>query len=310
MAFLGELRTIWEHEEIATVGDAFGGVRGPDHKNYSMPKIRDWIFSQAPYSGAGQERERSLWDLSQHCPPDLTRGVVGSLVRFSFLIELTNLKVGSTKMKMRWIPGLILMLQERCFEPIRGRFEQGNEPRAASFEDCAATRARACRLLVDAAQREPNIWGLIKALNQIRRVPYEFPLTYAMPTAGPVHRATNVALAQLGDLRWLIRARLLLRNCEGDYKRATRRIENTKVEVKVYKTDRALTGKDKTNRAKRWEVLAGDVQHATLEECWSVEKKLIYDLVCLLCCPGRCGEKRPMGSQEKRLKRGHLSRKP
>jgi hypothetical protein len=54
-----------------------------------------------------------------------------------------------------------------------------------------------------------------------------------------------------------------------------RQISAKKFEVKVYKTDRALTGKDKSNRAKRWEVLAGDFQHATLEECWSAERKLI-----------------------------------
>ena len=52
-----------------------------------------------------------------------------------------------------------------------------------------------------------------------------------------------------------------------------------KLQVKVFKTDRSLTGKDKTNRRKRWEVLPDDFQHATLEQCWSAERQLTADLV-------------------------------
>ena len=96
----------------------------------------------------------------------------------------------------------------------------------------------------------------------------------------PVHVASNVAWAMNDDVRWLLAARGLLRVAKGNDAAAIRTIEKTKLEVKVFKTDRALTGKDKTNRAKRWEVLAGDFQHASLEQCWSAERKLTHDLVC------------------------------
>ena len=62
--------------------------------------------------------------------------IIASLVRFSFLIELTNLSVGSTKMKTRWLPGKIKMPQPDSFEPIDGTFEPGNDPRSATFEEC------------------------------------------------------------------------------------------------------------------------------------------------------------------------------
>ena len=77
----------------------------------------------------------------------------------------------------------------------------------------------------------------------------------------------------------------ILSNASGKTGTAIRKIEKSKLEVKLYKTDRALTGKDKTNRAKRWEVLAGDFQHAPLEECWSAERKLTTDLVNFQCFP-------------------------
>jgi hypothetical protein len=64
-----------------------------------------------------------------------------------------------------------------------------------------------------------------------------------------------------------------------EYRQALREITKKKFEVKVFKTDRSLTSKDKTNRAKRWEVLPDDFQHATIEQCWSAERQLTADLV-------------------------------
>ena len=123
----------------------------------------------------------------------------------------------------------------------------------------------------------PNTLAL---LNSLRRVPYEFPLSYAQPNLEPVHQASNVTWSFTDDLRWLLSARHLLRVAETPIDHALRQIEKKKFEVKVFKTDRALTGKDKTNRAKRWEVLFDDFQHATIEQCWSAERKLTADLAC------------------------------
>ncbi|MEQ8207539.1 MAG: hypothetical protein RIA65_15305 [Woeseia sp.] len=81
------------------------------------------------------------------------------------------------------------------------------------------------------------------------------------------------------DLAWLGRARIILNDVDSEEQESLREIIRKKLEVKVYKTDRALTGKDKTNRAKRWEVLCGDFQHSTLPQCWSVESELTRALL-------------------------------
>jgi hypothetical protein len=111
------------------------------------------------------------------------------------------------------------------------------------------------------------------------RVPYEYLVGYLDPSRIPVHVESNITWIENADIDWLVRARAILGSYSGTYSAAIKGIEAKKLEVKVYKTDRALTGKDKTNRAKRWEVLYGDFQFATLQNCWSVERKLTEELI-------------------------------
>ncbi len=279
MAFIDDLRTTLETEERETAGGAFGGSGRAVRKSYSVPRIRDWILAQAPFAGA-TEIERGIANLHGRLPKKHFKVFVASLIRFSFLIELTNLKVGSTKMKTRWLPGRILMPQPDSFEPIQGVFEPGNDPRSSTFDACLSIFTRSCRILTEQACNDDSLPDTLASLNSLRRVPYEFPLSYGDPSCNPVHESPNVTWALTDDLRWLLSARQLLRDAETPIAAALRQIEKKKLEVKVFKTDRALTGKDKTNRAKRWEVLVDDFQHATLEQCWSAERKLTADLVC------------------------------
>ena len=278
MPFIEELRQFLETEEEQTVGKAFGGRHEAARGIFSIPTIRDWILGQ-DFRHGQSEAEQALSRASQLFPAVTFKIIVADLIRFSFLIELTNLKVGSTKMKTRWLPGLIQMPQEGSFEPINGSFEPGNDPRAASFDDCIGIFTYICNELCDQAQNDATIPSFIKSLNDSRRIPYEFPFTYSDPNIEPVHNANNIEFCIPDDLKWLLKARIILDNTQGEHAKALKAIKKAKIEVKVYKTDRALTGKDKTNRAKRWEVLAGDFQHATLPQCWSVEKKLTSDLV-------------------------------
>ena len=205
--------------------------------------------------------------------------IIASLVRFSFLIELTNLKVGSTKMKTRWLPGKIKMPQPGSFEPIDGMFEPGNDPRAATFDECAQVFARACNIVCSHVDQDYSFGAVLRDLRANNRVPYEFPLGYLNHNLTPIHTSSNLKWIVNEDLKWLLNARRILKSATGYNKRAIRAIEKSKIEVKLFKTDRALTGKDKTNRAKRWEVLAGDFQHSSMEECWSAERKLTTGLV-------------------------------
>lgn len=279
MAFLDELRELLEAEETLSAGKVFGGTTKATKTSYSVATVRDRILQEAPFEGASPfenalARARGLVSARQ------LSLIVASLLRFSFLIELTNLDVTSTKMKTRWLPGKIKMPQPGSFTPIEGTFEPGNDPRAASFEECVGIFAAACALVCDRIQAKPDLAAFLESLSDVRHVAYEFPVSYQNPNAEPLHTVGNVAWSLTNDLEWLTRGRKLLKDAPTALRPALRELEKKKLEVKVFKTDRALTGKDKTNRAKRWEVLAGDFQHATLEECWSAERKLIADVVC------------------------------
>ena len=276
MPFADALRAVLETQERKSVGISFGGHGGK--RSFSVPAVRDAIVSEAPYWGNSTSESR-LRLLQEVLSPRLFRGVIASLVRFSFLIELTDLKVGSTKMKTRWMPGFILMSQLGSFEPVQGSFEPGNDQRAATFEDCLAVFDEGCRLIYEHLRSDPAVPLLVEAIGTWNRPPYEFLLGYQNAQADPVHRVWNIQWIGNDDIRWLVQARSILGSVATPDREAIQKIESKKLEVKAYKTDRALTGKDKTNRAKRWEVLSGDFQHATLPECWSVERKLTHDLI-------------------------------
>lgn len=284
MALTDDIRIHVETEEHQTVGNSFGGTEGRHHNSYSVVSIRRMILDRAPFMGSSRT-EQVLRQLYTLLPRNLFSQILACLLRFSFLIELTNLRVGSTKMKTRWIPGLILMPQEDSFEPVRGSFEPGNDPRAASFDNCLNVFTEAASIVHDHLREDPNLAQFLLDAASVRRVPYEFPLTYADPSIDTVHVLSNIRWALNDDFRWLQVARRLLRESSGPVGTAMREIEKKKLEVKVFKTDRALTGKDKTNRAKRWEVLFDDFQHATLEECWSAERKLTADLISFQDAP-------------------------
>ena len=134
MRFADQLQRLLENEETDTVGTAFGGTQTATHKSFSVARVRDYIVENAASLG-DSPLERSVKRVQGTFSASQFRIVVASLIRYSFLIELTNLKVGSTKMKTRWLPGRILMPQKGSFEPFQGTFKPGSDPRACSFEN-------------------------------------------------------------------------------------------------------------------------------------------------------------------------------
>jgi hypothetical protein len=230
---------------------------------------------------------QSLRSLSDVCPNGLFQTVIADLIRFSFLIELTNLSVGSTRMKTRWLPGRILKSAAKSFEPIQGLFKPGEDPRSSSFETCSQVFVHCCVLITKQCTGDQTFVELLQKLKKFRRVAYEPIFTYKNGAASPCHLTSNIRVARLDDLKWLLDARGILATTEGDQRIAINNIIRAKLRVKVYLTDRSLTGSDKTNRAKRWEVLADDFQHASIEDCWSVERKLTQDLLFFANFPER-----------------------
>ena len=228
MAFLDDLRQIFEKEETETVGSAFGGIATGPTKSYSVPKIRDRVLNSAPFNGVSPI-ERALRRARNTFTKPVFAIVVAGLVRFSFLIELTNLTVGSTKMKSRWLPGKILMPQPDSFEPVQGTFEPGNDPRAATFQECASIFTESCNMVCDRVVQDPSLRALIQEVNKLRRVPYEFPLSYLDHDQNPVHKSGNIRWVVNDDLRWLLKARKILRDAGGATgKAAIREIEKAK----------------------------------------------------------------------------------
>ncbi len=283
------LRSLLETEERETVGTAFGGTDQRLRKSYSIARIRDWILADWPYEGTS-EVELALRSARDVFSRREFSAIIADLIRFSFLIELTNLKVGSTKMKTRWLSGKILMSQPGSFEPVEGNFEPGNDPRSATFDECTQIFIDAINMVCDLVDQDPSVKSLLKDLVQLYRVPYEFPLSYWQHDQSSAHQCSNIRWIVNEDLEWLLKARRILKNASGRNSDAIRKIENSKLNVKLFKTDRALTGKDKTNRARRWEVLSGDFQHAPLEDCWSAERKLTADLVSFTEFPSQLRE--------------------
>ena len=266
------LRRLLEAEEAATVGDAFGGVKtGEKSQSFSVAKIRDELISsidQLDDSKLG----KTLLEARAILPQKLFKLSVGNLIRFAFLIELTNLTVGSTKMKTRWVPGFILMSQSNSYEPIKGAFKPGNDPRSSSYDDCLEVFVKCLSEIVSLCKVDPLLIDKLLLLDKYSSIPYEFVFDYINPKLNPVHISGNIKFTLTKDLDWLLLGRPLIKSV------VDKKLLD-KIQTKTYKTDRALTGKDKTNRAKRWEVIAGDFQHASLTECWSVEKKLYEGLI-------------------------------
>jgi hypothetical protein len=269
MPLVDDLKSLMETEERNTVGDSFGGPRGNGASSYSVTKIRDWLINQALNDGT--EAETILLNIKGCLPAKLFKVVLGNLIRFSFLIELTNLKVGSTKMKTRWLPGLILMPQPGSFEPMQGSFEPGNDPRSSTYEDCLRVFLFCLKDLCVRYREDTSLADRLLKITEYSSIPYEFTYEYRDSTSTPLHHESNIQWVFNDDIAWLSEARPII------WASITKQQIN-KIQTKTYKTDRALTGKDKTNRAKRWEVRADDFQHATLQQCWSVERRLLESL--------------------------------
>ena len=265
------LKLLLEEEERETVSSSFGAPKSQGRtKSFSVAKIRNCLLEQGLDNTT--QLAKALTKAKNCLPSNLYSKILNNLIRFSFLIELTNLTVGSTKMKTRWLPGFILMPQEGSFEPIKGSFQPGNDPRSSSFEECCRIFVNCLDIISNKVKSDNTVIDLLSKLAANTSVPYEFVFDYIDPTLLQVHVSNNIRWVLNDDILWLIKARSIIWP-------SLLKQQKDKIQTKTYKTDRALTGKDKTNRAKRWEVLSGDFQHASLTHCWSVERKLLTELI-------------------------------
>lgn len=265
------LRTAMETHEGKTVSDAFGGQPTEGRTPiFSVPSIADVArkaFKDHPSESASAAYRRATAGLSK----EESKYLLQAAIRFAFLIELTNLSITSTKMKTRWVPGKITKVAPGTFTNVQGNFSVQDDQRAAPFDECFQIFEHVLDSLSQPAASSHLQHVRDLATASARSVAYEFVFTYQDPRAPKPHVKSNIRLASTTDLSWLIRARPLFSSIIGSK-------SYDKIEVKSFLTDRSQTGADQTNRAKRWEVLSADFQYASLEECWSVQRKLLESL--------------------------------
>jgi hypothetical protein len=268
MSIKDDLENEFTELEHETVSDAFGGQSTGDRApNFSFGSLMAQLGDNIEQ--CEEPLKSGLESLKSKMSVDEFRYLMACLGRFAFCIELTNLKITSTKMKTRWVPGLIVKTRPDSFQNYPGTFAPGEDERASTFDECYNILCRCVELL----DESPDHIRLLKLFSKGNRrgVAYEHVFTYSNNTATPVHSAANVQLAGINDAIWLAKARPII------YPLLSQALVN-KIKTKSYKTDRSQTGEVQTNRAKRWECVSVDFQQASIEECWSVEKKLLSDV--------------------------------
>lgn len=275
MNIKNDIQFVLEAEEQRTVNDSFGGAR------IGVGRSPAFDLSTVLQALKNSMKLYPLEPIAIHyvslvsvTNESVADKIALSAMRFAFMVELTNLKITSTKMKTRWLPGLITKVAQGSYTNFQGDFSPGNDPRSSTFNDCHDIFENVLSVLASGINEATRALKVLIDLYTIRstsRVPYEFVFTYIDQLATPIHTLTNIRMVNLTTLEWLVKARPIFSNALPAH-------TLEKITTKTYKTDRAQTGVDQTNRAKRWEVLSGDFQQASIEECWSVEKVLLETL--------------------------------
>jgi len=267
-----QLKLEFERLEKNTVSDSFGAPSsGSKAPIFNFLPLID-VISESPQN-YGDRVYNSIQTILKNGYKDHLNYILRSTVRFAFCIELTNLEISSTKNKTRWVPGKIVKIKPDSFQNYQGTFDPNSDQRSSTFEECFELFEVALETLSQSQNHLKIMCALKKS--SCRSVPYEGVFTYIDYSAPRVHLSRNFKLVEITDIDWLVLARPLVYPVLKTNESGSNTKVAEKIKTKVFKTDRSQTGEVQTNRAKRWECLSVDFQHASLEECWSVERKLL-----------------------------------
>lgn len=184
--------------------------------------------------------------------------IAHSIVRNSFLIELVNHDITSTKFQVRWTDDL------------------NDDPRFASYEECLRI---AQKLLKEISALSKDDLLLLVKFKEFTSVPYELPFDYINRYADKLHSERNIYLAFNEVARSTVRLRsFLFDDSKNPDAIVFKEIYKNKVKIKTYLTDRAQTGLYQTNREKRWETHPRSVQFALRIDCMKIESKLLLQV--------------------------------
>lgn len=187
-----------------------------------------------------------------------------SIIRNSFLIELVNDDVTSTKVETHWSTRL------------------SGDVRYSSFDNCVAIFNM---LLKKIASLSEENFSVLKIFFSNTVIPYEIPVDYINRSASPIHTAQNIDLFLTDEIKKCITIRSFLRDSSKNPEHQVfKKILEDKIKVKTYLTDRAQTGDYKTNREKRWEAHPNSVQYALRRDCMKIETKLLLQIATFEGC--------------------------
>lgn len=150
-----------------------------------------------------------------------------------------------------------------------------DDPRYADPETCLDV-ARGLIGLVTPFTTDETGREILRVIARHPMTPYELPVSYA-GRSNPIHRRENFVAIDGDVLRHVTGCRLLLL-AAGTPNLPLLKAAYTKIRVKTYLTDRALTGAHKTNREKRWEAHPDSVQFALRTSCMQIERVLVNQL--------------------------------
>ena len=212
--------------------------------------------------GIDTELDKKLSELESKLDKKNYKDFKCCIIRSSFFIEATNpnpnSKSDATNYHVRWSSIL------------------KNDVRYASFQECFSIAKKLfCKL---ASLNSEKIRLLIDfSTNSIFH--YELPIDYKSKDANPLHTSSNIDLFITEDMQRNTLVRKLIRDPEinPNVKLFSKILEN-KIKVKAYKTDRAQTGKYKTNREERCESHHNNYQFAYRRDCNDIETVLILQI--------------------------------
>ena len=232
-----------------------------------LPKILEYNDVQDHYSIL-QEVTASSRNLG-----NIMRGII----RHAFLVEPVKLpKVETTKIRVRWYEDTDPELVGLRYDP--------SDPRYCTFDDCLTIFRHLLQVFTERQLEDPGHREMVQTCQDYNCVSYELPIDYAERT---VHFQGRQRIHCPGNVIWIDDAQFLaglrfrrdLLNPRSNTEAALFAKIYSKVKVKCYLTDRALTGTAKTNREKRWEAHPDSVQFAFRRDCLAIEARLMRQIV-------------------------------
>lgn len=182
------------------------------------------------------------------------------LIRFSFLCQPVNDDVTTTIINLRW------EMPE-------------SDSRYSSYENCIEIFNHTLVQIVDFLDNidEGSAEDLANYFLYLDNpsCPYDIPFDYISMSVDQLHAVGNITFYSPPDYIKILKARVLFKNILKDI--IPKKILG-KIDVCSYKTERAQTGRFKTNREYRWETVKDSPQGASKKSCWEIEVKLMKQI--------------------------------